>query len=205
MDDAPNLTEPLLPLTATIKRPSTVPPLDSATSHLTESESSSSSSSSSLPCSPNNNNNNEGNNNHNDHNHVEPTTTTTTNTPPPAVETNPWKNHNVRLSIMLCIVSGIADSIWGSVVLSGFLFALGKAMGKAAEDNTLVGAAEMVQGLTMLVAALPVGILADRTGKARVVRMGGILMLLTIAMTLAALWIVNEEALENAKAATQSY
>ncbi|GAX16023.1 hypothetical protein FisN_22Hh119 [Fistulifera solaris] len=118
---------------------------------------------------------------------------------------NPWKNHNVRLSFLLCIVSGIADSIWGSVVLSGFLFALGKAMGKTKEENTLVGLAEMVQGLTMLIFALPIGLLADKTGKARVVRWGGALLLLTVGITLWALLVINREASESQKAADQSY
>ena len=118
---------------------------------------------------------------------------------------NPWENHNVRLSFLLCIVSGIADSIWGSVVLSGFLFALGKAMGKSNEENTLVGLAEMVQGLSMLVFALPIGLLADKTGKARVVRWGGALLLVTVAITLWALLVINKDASESKRAADQSY
>lgn len=118
---------------------------------------------------------------------------------------NPWKNHNVRLSFLLCVVTGIADSIWGSVVLSGFLFALGKAMGKSKEENTLVGLAEMVQGLSMLIFALPIGILADKTGKARVVRWGGALLLVTVGITLWALLVVNKEASESKRAADQSY
>jgi hypothetical protein len=36
---------------------------------------------------------------------------------------NPYKNPNVILSFILCIVCGIADSIWGSVILSAFLLA----------------------------------------------------------------------------------
>ena len=86
-------------------------------------------------------------------------------------EKNPWKNPNVRLSLALCITQGIADSIWGAVVLSGFLYALGVAMGKQTSDNTLVGAAEAVQGMTQLLFALPIGYVADIYGKARIVRL----------------------------------
>ena len=118
---------------------------------------------------------------------------------------NPWKNRNVLLSLALCIFSGVADSIWGSVVLSGFLLALAKAMGEMKEQNTLVGTAEAIEGLALLITALPVGILADCWGKAKVVQSGGLLMLLTIALTLAALVIVRQEAEESRQAANQSY
>jgi MFS family permease len=118
---------------------------------------------------------------------------------------NPYKNHNVRLCLLLCAVSGVADSIWGTVVLSGFLYALAAAMGQTKEDNTLVGLAEMVQGISMLLCALPIGIWADRAGKAKVARIGGGLMLLTCAITMWALVVVDREAMENVGAAKQSY
>lgn len=129
----------------------------------------------------------------------------TTNDSSPEFLSNPYKNHNVRLSLLLCAVSGVADSIWGTVVLSGFLFALAAAMGQTKKDNTLVGLAEMVQGLSMLVSALPIGIWADRVGKSRVSRIGGGLMLLTCAITMWALVVVDREASQNVKAAKQSY
>lgn len=118
---------------------------------------------------------------------------------------NPWKNHNVVLSLILCIVSGTADSIWSSVVLSGFLLALAKAMGKSSEGNTLVGTAEAVEGLTQLFTALPVGLLADTWGKSKTVRLGGGLMLITIAITLWALLDVERLAEESKAAANRSY
>jgi len=95
----------------------------------------------------------------------------------------------VRLSLALCISQGVADSIWGAVVLSGFLYALGIAMGKESSDNTLVGAAEAVQGIAQLVFALPIGLVADWYGKARIVAYGGGLMLLAIAVSL---WAVTD-------------
>jgi MFS family permease len=104
-----------------------------------------------------------------------------------ANEKNPWKNPNVRLSLALCITQGIADSIWGAVVLSGFLYALGVAMGKQSSDNTLVGAAEAVQGMAQLLFALPIGYVADVYGKARIVRYGGALTFVAVAITLFAI------------------
>jgi MFS family permease len=118
---------------------------------------------------------------------------------------NPWKNHNVILSLALCVVSGIADSIWSSVVLSGFLLALAGKMGQSKEGNTLVGGAEAAQGLTQLVTALPVGYLADTWGKSKTVRLGGVLMLVTIGLTMGALIDVKRHADDSTTAAKRSY
>lgn len=120
-------------------------------------------------------------------------------------DNSPWKNHNVILSLALCVVSGIADSIWSSVVLSGFLLALAGKMGQSKEGNTLVGGAEAAQGLTQLVTALPVGYLADTWGKSRTVRLGGMLMLVTIGLTMGALIDVKRHADESTTAAKRSY
>jgi MFS family permease len=120
-------------------------------------------------------------------------------------DNNPWKNHNVILSLALCVVSGIADSIWSSVVLSGFLLALAGKMGQSKEGNTLVGGAEAAQGLTQLITALPVGYLADTWGKSKTVRYGGIFMLMTIGLTLGALIDVKHHADESTTAAKRSY
>jgi MFS family permease len=125
------------------------------------------------------------------------------NVPPMLI--NPWKNHNVILSLILCIVSGTADSIWCSVVLSGFLLALAKAMGRSSEGNTLVGTAEAAEGLTQLLTALPVGFLADTWGKSKVVRLGGVLMFGTIGITLWALLDIQRLAEESKSAANRSY
>ena len=121
------------------------------------------------------------------------------------VGNDPWKNHNVILSFVLCVVSGVADSIWSSVVLSGFLLALAGKMGQSKEGNTFVGGAEAAQGLTQLVTALPVGYLADTWGKSKTVRLGGILMLITIGLTMGALIDVKRHADESPTAATRSY
>jgi MFS family permease len=121
------------------------------------------------------------------------------------VNDDPWKNHNVILSFVLCVVSGIADSIWSSVVLSGFLLALAGKMGQSKEGNTFVGGAEAAQGLTQLITALPIGYLADTWGKSKTVRLGGVLMMVTIALTMGALIDVKHHADKSKTAATRSY
>ena len=120
--------------------------------------------------------------------------------------TNPWKNHNVLLSLVFCVVAGTADSIWSSVVLSGFLLALAQAMGQTKEGNTLVGAAEGVWGLAQLLTALPVGYLADKHwGKAKTVRIGGALMLVTVAIHLWTLLNIERSAENSAVSASRWY
>lgn len=122
------------------------------------------------------------------------------------VPRNPYRNPNVLLSFLLCIVGGVADSIWGSVILSAFLLALAKLMGHQSKANTLVGSAEAIQGMTELVSALPIGYVADHVwGKAKVVRLGGVLMIVTIGITLAALWDVQLYAENSQSAAKRSY
>jgi MFS family permease len=135
-----------------------------------------------------------------DSNNIEPSTSqSNTNT------NNPWTNHNVILSLVLCVFSGVADSIWSSVVLSGFLLALAGKMGQSKDGNTLVGGAEAAQGLTQLITALPVGYLADTWGKSKTVRLGGFLMLMTIGLTMFALIDVKNHADESAASAKRSY
>lgn len=118
---------------------------------------------------------------------------------------DPWKNRNVRLCLAQCLMQGVADSIWSSVVLSAFLYSMADtAMHQKTNDNALVGVAGAVQGVAQLVSALPVGIVADVYGKAKVVAAGGGLMLVTIALSLWAVSSVmhNQDSVEDA---TRSY
>lgn len=110
---------------------------------------------------------------------------------PPSTSDDPWRNRNVILTLLWGAFAGVADSIWGNTVLSGFLLALAQVIhsdGNKDDDNTLVGTAEAVQGLAMLISALPVGLIADWFGKARVVAYGGVLFVFAIAITLIGLW-----------------
>ena len=113
---------------------------------------------------------------------------------------NPWRNRNVILTLVWGVVAGIADSVWSNTVLSGFLYALAQAMhssGNKDDDNTLVGSAEAVQGIAMLLSALPVGLVADWFGKARVVAYGGVLIIIAIVVTFAALWQAKQAVEDN--------
>lgn len=117
---------------------------------------------------------------------------------------NPWKNRNVILALLWGVTAGVADSIWANTILSGFLLALAQAMhhhhhnsddnseqqhddNDDNDNNTLVGTAEAIQGIAMLLSALPVGLIADWFGKARVVAYGGVLFAITIGIHLIAL------------------
>ena len=48
-------------------------------------------------------------------------------------------NWNTKLALLLCLVSGVADSIWIDTVLSSFLYGLARGMGGEKDENTLVG------------------------------------------------------------------
>jgi len=89
---------------------------------------------------------------------------------PPSAESI-W-NWNTRWAMAMCLVAGVADSIWSDTVLSSFLFVLAEHMGES-KDNTMVGLAEAASGVSMLLFALPVGYLADKWSKAKTVRVGG--------------------------------
>ena len=93
-------------------------------------------------------------------------------------------NHNVFLNLILAFLAGISDSLWAGTVLVAYL----KLMGH--DENSPVGDIEAVNGLATLLSALPVGYLADKYGRAKVIAYGGIGMLLTAALHLSlVLWI----------------
>jgi len=73
-------------------------------------------------------------------------------------------------------------------VLTAFLFAVIANGERRDEDNTLVGAAEAAYGISELLFALPIGYVADKWSMAGTVRVGGVLMLAAIAVTM---WAVD--------------
>lgn len=85
-------------------------------------------------------------------------------------------NHNVRASLLLCVLSGIADSTWSGTVIAAFILV-------SSGSNTTVGLVEAAQGLATLVFALPIGYLADVYGRSPVIAAGGVLCLLAAAAT----------------------
>lgn len=85
-------------------------------------------------------------------------------------------NHNVFLTLVLDILYGISDSLWGGTVFAAYLKKLGH------DRNGPVGDIEAVNGLAVLLSALPVGYLADKYGRSRVIMAGGILFVFTAVL-----------------------
>lgn len=85
-------------------------------------------------------------------------------------------NHNVLLNLVICLLYGLSDSLWNGTANAAYLKQLGH------DQNGPLGDIEAVNGLASLVTALPIGYLADRIGRSKVIRAGGLLMLLTIGV-----------------------
>ena len=82
-------------------------------------------------------------------------------------------NHNVFLNLIHCGTWGLSASLWRQAVLSAYLKELYK--GK----NTPMGKIEASYGFANLVSSLPIGYLADKYGRSRVIRVGSVLMVCT--------------------------
>ena len=85
-------------------------------------------------------------------------------------------NHNVFLTLVLDVLYGISDGLWGGTVFCAYLLRVGN------NRNGPVGKVEAVNGLAVLFSALPVGYLADKYGRSRVVAAGGALILITATL-----------------------
>ena len=72
-------------------------------------------------------------------------------------------NPNVRLTLFLSAVGGLADSLWSGTVLAAYLYEID------GDRNARVGYVEAASGLATLVTALPVGWAADKLGRGFVV------------------------------------
>jgi MFS family permease len=99
-------------------------------------------------------------------------------------------NHNVALNLLLCILYGLSDSLWGGTVIVAFLKRLGH------NRNSPVGDVEAASGLAALISALPIGYLADKIGRDKVIRFGGALLFITAVLHVSLLeWIgVDDDA-----------
>lgn len=82
-------------------------------------------------------------------------------------------NHNVLLNLLLAVMYGLSGSLWNGTAYVAYLKKLGH------DKNGPLGNIEAVSGLATLVAALPVGYLADRFGRSKVIAAGGIVLLFT--------------------------
>ncbi len=76
-------------------------------------------------------------------------------------------SRNVYLIIFMCALWGLADSIWTGTILVSWLYLVTNG------SNSQVGIVEAAGGLSTLVTALPIGYIADKFGRAIVVRVGG--------------------------------
>lgn len=91
-------------------------------------------------------------------------------------------NHNVLLNLVLAVLYGISGSLWNGTAYAAYLKKLGR------DKNGPFGDIEAVYGLATLVTALPVGYLADRWGRSKVITAGGILLLVS---TVFQTWIME--------------
>eukprot|EP00873_Tetraselmis_striata_P014795 jgi/Tetstr1/435059/TSEL_024029.t1 len=84
-------------------------------------------------------------------------------------------NWNVGLALLVAAAGGLSESIWGTTVLSAFIYLTTDG------SNFIVGWAEGVQGIAALVSALPVGWLGDKLPRSRITAAGGALQLAATA------------------------
>jgi predicted MFS family arabinose efflux permease len=92
-------------------------------------------------------------------------------------------NPNVWWMLVYTAVQGLATGIWSYAILAPYLSSLEH------NDNSRVGLAEAIQGICVVVAALPAGCVADakRVRRATVVAVGGAVGVLAMALTMCTL------------------
>jgi len=86
-------------------------------------------------------------------------------------------NYNVVLMNILCMLFGLAESIWTGTAMSAFLYTLSQ------DSNTRVGYVEAAQGISTLLFALPVGYMADKYSASVVIACGAILSFIACGTT----------------------
>jgi len=94
-------------------------------------------------------------------------------------------NYNVVLCLIISCIAGLADSIWNGTIFAGYLYVLSNS------SNTKVGVVEAVLGASTLAFALPVGWIADKSPRHRIIAVGGLAYLAAIALTVYAVWPRN--------------
>ena len=97
-------------------------------------------------------------------------------------------NHNVFLNLVLAVLYGISNSLWNGTAYAAYLKKLG------GDSNEPLGNIEAASGAASLVTALPIGYLADKIGRSKVIRVGGILLLLTCILQICVMeWVGTDE------------
>lgn len=82
-------------------------------------------------------------------------------------------NHNVFLNLVLALTYGVSGSLWNGTAFAAYLKLLGH------DKNGPLGDIEAVNGLASLITALPIGYMADKIGRSKIIAAGGILLLIT--------------------------
>ena len=90
-------------------------------------------------------------------------------------------NYNVLLNLIVCALYGMSDSLWNGTAYAAYVKIVGN------NQNAPLGILEALNGMASLVTALPIGYLADKVGRSKVICAGGILRLLTIGLQIALL------------------
>lgn len=106
-------------------------------------------------------------------------------------------NPNVRSCLALCLLSGVADSLWSGTVIAAFVLI------SSGGSNTTVGIVEAAQGLATLLFALPIGYVADTHGRSVVIAAGGVLTIAAAVATCAV--VIHVEHAGGLTAATTRY
>lgn len=91
-------------------------------------------------------------------------------------------NYNVVLMVIMCVLYGLAESIWTGTVIVSFIYIL------SGDSNSMVGYIEAAQGMASLALALPVGYLADRYSRSAVISGGAAASMVAIGATVYATW-----------------
>jgi len=94
------------------------------------------------------------------------------------------RNHNVLLTLVVVFISACADALWAGTVLAAYLYI------KTGDSNAKVGYAEAASGLSMLVAALPVGYVADKYGREKACLIGAFFLLVANGVTT---WTISQD------------
>ena len=82
-------------------------------------------------------------------------------------------NKNVFMALVLCTLYGMADNLWSGTVFVAYLKLINGG------ENAAVGYVEGANGISGLFTALPIGYLADKYPRSRIIKFGGVALILT--------------------------
>ena len=92
-------------------------------------------------------------------------------------------SRNVPLTLLYKSLDGAASGVWSSGATSAYILLL--FAGTSASATQAIGAAQALQGVALAACALPLAWAADKVGRARVARVGGVLALVAAVLTCA--------------------